>query len=54
MFWKSATVLQTWHWEVLTIFRKATQTALLITRKHGSKPEKCNYHFQRRPRPYMY
>lgn len=25
MFWKSATVLQTWHWEVLTIFRKATQ-----------------------------
>lgn len=25
MFWKSATVLQTWDWEALTKFKKATQ-----------------------------
>lgn len=55
MFWKSATVLQMWDWEVLTRLKGSSKIALFIRRKYWSNSaEKKSYNFQSRPRSQMY
>lgn len=55
MFWKNATVLQMWDWEVLTRFRKAAQKLNYSSQGNiGEILNKSNYNFQSRPRPCMH